>query len=92
MLVFYSGPQSLTDLNKWDRLRMNLPLFFLVMHLSRSGVACAVTALICVIVATCLGLFAAARQQIVFAMIAGVCFFASSKWSLYLIQGFFPVE
>lgn len=50
-----------------------------VMSVSKSAVACAVTSLICVLVAIGLGVFAAARQQIIFAMITGVCFLASSK-------------
>ena len=59
---------------------------FSAMHLSRSAVACAVTAIICVLAGTCLGLFSTVRHQIIFAMITGVCFFASGKqWQVIQI-------
>ena len=51
--------------------------FLSAMHLSRSAVTCAVTAVICVLAGSGLGLFSTMRHQIVFAMITGVCFFAS---------------
>ena len=63
-------------------LKTFLVLFlFTVQSLSRSAVACAIVSITTALVAIFLGTFAAIRQQIIFAMITGVCFFASGKLS-----------
>ena len=51
----------------------------LVLSLSRSGNACAIVAIITACTALGLGTFSVLKQQIVFAVITGVCFGAAGE-------------
>lgn len=56
-----------------------------VMGVTRSASACAIVATVTLIIGLLLGTFAAIKQQIIFATISGVCFFAAAIYVLFTL-------
>jgi len=57
----------------------------LLVSLFRSAASCAIVVMMIMLVCTLLGTFSAIRQQIVFAMITGVCYFAAGIYIFFTV-------